>query len=352
MSCGVGTTPTTGSAPSPEPPAWFIWPSWQRSRPSRRVSWRRLSRGGPASACTRRGSSSWPARPRRNAAGSLRSWCFLGWRPGMLRFTWPTGSRPAWRWRAWRGLWCSRSGLRAGPSPHCVGCFPSSARSWRCSASACGVVRRSCVASCGVVAGDAVILVGMAAPWMVWQWTHTGAWLPATASAKAAFYAEQGLPLWVKLRLIAWAVGSSGISLLWLGLAGLPRRAWPGLGPGWLRGARGARNRVDLSRWSRARARPLPVPPPSGPGAGHGAALGARPRGGAASGHRVRVRELAVRAALGPVLAPECGPVRCAQCRAGPIRAHGVAAWRPRAGPRCGLPRLRHRTCRWWTWWA
>ena len=56
------------------------------------------------------------------------------------------------------------------------------------------------------VVRDGVLAILAAAPWLVWSWFDTGHLLPATISAKSAFFAEGGLPWWRKLRLMASAI--------------------------------------------------------------------------------------------------------------------------------------------------
>jgi hypothetical protein len=55
-----------------------------------------------------------------------------------------------------------------------------------------------------------------AAPWTLWLWLHTGHILPLTSSAKEAFFAEQGYPLALKLRLVFGAIVQSNLGVLFV----------------------------------------------------------------------------------------------------------------------------------------
>jgi hypothetical protein len=57
------------------------------------------------------------------------------------------------------------------------------------------------------VAADIAILAACAAPWLLWMWTETGGLLPQTVAAKRAFFAEERWPWYVKLRVVAHALG-------------------------------------------------------------------------------------------------------------------------------------------------
>ena len=73
------------------------------------------------------------------------------------------------------------------------------------------------------VVRDGVLAFLAAAPWLVWSWLDTGHLLPATISAKGAFFAEGGLPWWRKLRFMASAINVMTIVPAFLGLVFLRR---------------------------------------------------------------------------------------------------------------------------------
>lgn len=62
-----------------------------------------------------------------------------------------------------------------------------------------------------------------ALPWLLVTWTMTGSPVPATASAKVAFFGEEHEPLLRKVVDALWIIGVSAIGPLLAGLAGLRR---------------------------------------------------------------------------------------------------------------------------------
>jgi hypothetical protein len=73
------------------------------------------------------------------------------------------------------------------------------------------------------VVRDGVLAILAAAPWLMWSWFDTGHLLPATISAKGAYFALAGLPWWRKLRFMASAVNVMTLVPAFLGLVFLRR---------------------------------------------------------------------------------------------------------------------------------
>jgi hypothetical protein len=57
-----------------------------------------------------------------------------------------------------------------------------------------------------------------ASPWVIWYWTTTGHWIPLTASAKQAFFAQQGYPLRFKMWVVLITISGSGLGFLFVAL--------------------------------------------------------------------------------------------------------------------------------------
>jgi hypothetical protein len=73
------------------------------------------------------------------------------------------------------------------------------------------------------VVRDGVLAFLAAVPWLVWAWLDTGHLLPATISAKGAFFAEGGMPWWKKLKFMASAMNAMTLVPAFLGLVFLWR---------------------------------------------------------------------------------------------------------------------------------